>query len=40
MDDHKISRDNKVSKGADKKTQLYKHWVRYDDDDIIHTMDE
>lgn len=30
MDDHKISKDNKVAKGgaAAKKTQLYKHWVR------------
>ncbi|KAG5675634.1 hypothetical protein PVAND_005522 [Polypedilum vanderplanki] len=28
MDDHKISRDNKVSKGGSAKTTLYKHWVR------------
>jgi len=31
MDDHKISRDNKVSKNDGfqaRKTQLYKHWVR------------
>ncbi|CRL00046.1 CLUMA_CG013334, isoform A [Clunio marinus] len=28
MDDHKVSRDNKVSRDAAKKTQLYKHWVR------------
>lgn len=31
MDDHKISRDNKVSKSDGfqaRKTQLYKHWVR------------
>jgi hypothetical protein len=30
MDDHKISKDNKIQKGgaAAKKTLLYKHWVR------------